>query len=84
MDQHVTGYNLEALPGEASLEQEHEGVGKGLQIISPAAGATQVGMHTGIPDGAPEVIWLLFILDMLSPRRPPLGGYKHTEQSLYK
>lgn len=70
----MTECYLEALPGEAALEQEHEGVGKGLQVISPAAGAAKVGMHTGIPDGAPEVIWLLLILDMLSPRSPPLGG----------
>lgn len=72
-------HHLETLPGETALEQEHEGVGQGLQVIPPAAGAPQVGMDTGVPDCAPEVVWLLLILDMLSSWRPPLGGYRPTQ-----
>lgn len=37
-------------------------------------------MHAGIPDSAPEVIWLLLILHMLSSRRPPFGGCRHTSK----
>lgn len=37
-------------------------------------------MHTGIPDGAPEVIRLLIILHMQPIRHPPLGGYKEHKQ----
>lgn len=75
-----SGVDLEALPWEAALEEEHEGVGKGLQVVSPAASAAQVGMHAGVPDSAPEIIWLLLILHMLSSRRPPFGGCRHTSK----
>lgn len=37
-------------------------------------------MHTGIPNGSPKVIRLLFILHMLSSRRPPLGSCRQRKR----
>ena len=34
-----------ALPGQAPLEQEQQGVGQRLQVVPPGAGAAQVGVH---------------------------------------
>lgn len=47
--QALVGQYLVALPWEAALQQEEEGVCKGLQVISSAGSAPQVRMHAGIP-----------------------------------
>lgn len=67
-----TGH-LEALPRQPAVEQEHEGVGKRLQVVSPTASAAQVSVYTSIPDGAPKVVRLLLILGVQASGRAPLG-----------
>ena len=39
---------LVTLPRKAALQQEEEGVCKGLQVISSAGSAPQVRMHAGV------------------------------------
>ena len=47
------GRCLEALPGQAPVEQEHERVGQALQVIAPAGCAAQVRVHARVSYGAP-------------------------------
>ncbi len=44
---------IEALPGEAALEEEDEGVCEGFHIIPPAGSAPQVSMCAGIAHSPP-------------------------------
>ena len=47
------GARLEALPGQAAVEQEHERVGQALQVVAPAGRAAQVRVHARIAYRAP-------------------------------
>ena len=72
---HAIYAHLIALPRQPPFQQKDQGICQGLEVVSPASGAAQVCMHTGIPDCAPEVIWLLVVLDMAIPV-PPLHSCK--------
>lgn len=42
-----------ALPWKLTLEQEGEGVGEGLEVVSPAQRPPEVGINARVPQGPP-------------------------------
>ena len=44
---------IEALPGEAALEEEDEGVCEGFHVIPPAGSTPQVSVRAGIAHSPP-------------------------------
>ena len=70
--------DLKALPGEAALEEEDEGVCKGLHVISPAGSTPQVGMRAGVPHRPPAC----FLMSVTHVRRDQDLIYASTPMEL--
>mmetsp|Transcript_37605 Transcript_37605/g.95048 ORF Transcript_37605/g.95048 Transcript_37605/m.95048 type:complete len:883 (-) Transcript_37605:26-2674(-) len=64
-----------ALPRQAPLEQEQQRVRQRLQVVAPAGGAAQVGVHARVAHGAAEHVRALVVLRVRAAHVvPPLAG----------
>ena len=74
---------LVPLPRQAALQQKQQGVRQRLQVVPPAGGAPQVGVHAGVANRAPEHVRALVVLHVRGAHRilpPRRKAQVHQEQ----